>query len=75
MDNGLIENGKFKPGAYKALEKKLFALFLEVDMKADLNIKYRVKTLKIKFDAVQLLKSQSGYGWNELKCPDIEDQV
>ncbi|CAN1129069.1 hypothetical protein LINPERHAP2_LOCUS5020 [Linum perenne] len=76
MENGLIENGKFKPEAYKALEKKLFALFPEVDMKADPNIKSRVKTLKIKFDAVQLLKSQSGYGWNdELKCPDIEDQV
>ncbi|CAN1797029.1 hypothetical protein LINPERHAP1_LOCUS21113 [Linum perenne] len=42
MDNGLIENGKFKPGAYKAAANK----------------------------------SQSGYGWNdELKCPDIEDQV
>ncbi|CAN1267814.1 hypothetical protein LINPERPRIM_LOCUS12916 [Linum perenne] len=76
MENGLIENGKFKPGAYKALEKKLFVLFHEVDMKADPNIKSRVKTLKIKFDAVQLLKSQSGYGWiDELKCPDIEDQV
>ncbi|CAN1336716.1 hypothetical protein LINPERPRIM_LOCUS37270 [Linum perenne] len=76
MENGLIENGKFKPGAYKALEKKLFALFPKVDMKADPNIKSSVKTLKINFDAVQLLKSQSGYGWNdELKCPNIEDQV
>ncbi|CAN1175219.1 hypothetical protein LINPERPRIM_LOCUS30711 [Linum perenne] len=57
MDNGLIENGKFKPGAYKALEKKLFARFPEVDMKANPNIKSRVKTLKIKFVAVQLINT------------------
>ncbi|CAN1188789.1 hypothetical protein LINPERPRIM_LOCUS35593 [Linum perenne] len=45
-------------------------------MKVYPNIKSRVKTLKKQCDAVQLLKSQSGHGWNdELKCPNIKDQV
>ncbi|CAN1181217.1 hypothetical protein LINPERPRIM_LOCUS6111 [Linum perenne] len=74
--NGLIENGKFKPGAYKAVEKLLKVFHPEAGIKADPHVKSRVKTVKKQFDAVHLLKTQSGYGWDdELKCPDIENQV
>ncbi|CAN1192213.1 hypothetical protein LINPERHAP2_LOCUS41439 [Linum perenne] len=74
--NGLIENGKFKPGAYKAVEKLVKVFHPEAGIKAYPHVKSRVKTVKKQFDAVHLLKSQSGYGWDdELKCPDIEDQV
>ncbi|CAN1130113.1 hypothetical protein LINPERPRIM_LOCUS13042 [Linum perenne] len=75
-NNGLIESPKFKPGAYNVVEKLLKVLHFEADIKAEPHIKSRVNTLKLKFDAVHLLKSQSGYGWDdELKCPDIKDQV
>ncbi|CAN1725384.1 hypothetical protein LINPERHAP1_LOCUS52 [Linum perenne] len=74
--NGLIENRKFKPGTYKAIEKLLKGFHPEAGVKVDPHVKSRVKTVNKQFDTVHLLKSQSGFGWDdELKCPDIEDQV
>ncbi|CAN1272350.1 hypothetical protein LINPERPRIM_LOCUS14514 [Linum perenne] len=69
IDNGQMVNGNFKPEAYPQMEKMM-------EFKADPHLRSRHKTLKKQFLAVQLLKSESGYGWNdELKCLDIDDDI
>ncbi|CAN1788137.1 hypothetical protein LINPERHAP1_LOCUS17924 [Linum perenne] len=76
VDNGQMVNGNFKPGAYPQMEKMMEFFAPEAGIKADPHLRSRHKTLKKQFLAVQLLKSQSGYGWNdELKCPDIDDDI
>ncbi|CAN1126390.1 hypothetical protein LINPERHAP2_LOCUS3407 [Linum perenne] len=76
VDNGQMVNGNFKPGAYPQMEKMMEVFAPEAGIKADPHLRSRHKTLKKQYVAVQLLKSQSGYGWNdEMKCPDIEDGI
>ncbi|CAN1788354.1 hypothetical protein LINPERHAP1_LOCUS18018 [Linum perenne] len=76
VDNGQMVNGNFKPGAYPQMEKMMEVFAHEAGIKADPHLRSRHKTLKKQYVAVQLLKSQSGYGWNdEMKCPDIEDGI
>ncbi|CAN1121769.1 hypothetical protein LINPERHAP2_LOCUS958 [Linum perenne] len=76
VDNGQMVNGNFKPGSYPQMEKMMEVFAPEAGIKADPHLRSRHKTLKKQYVAVQLLKSQSGYGWNdEMKCQDIEDGI
>ncbi|CAN1160539.1 hypothetical protein LINPERHAP2_LOCUS23374, partial [Linum perenne] len=69
-----VENGQFKAGAFKEIEKMMEVLLVGHGIKASPHIKSRIKVLKKQFQIVQELRGLSGAGWNdELKCVNIED--
>ncbi|CAN1812945.1 hypothetical protein LINPERHAP1_LOCUS26688, partial [Linum perenne] len=69
-----VENGQFKVGAFKEMEKMMEVLLVGHGIKANSHIKSRIKVLKKQFQIVQELRGLSGAGWNdELKCVTMED--
>ncbi|CAN0825138.1 hypothetical protein LINGRAHAP2_LOCUS317 [Linum grandiflorum] len=73
VKNNQYQNGTFRPGTYKEMERQLNLLEPECGVRVDPNIQSRLKTLKKKFNGVKELRSLSGAGWNDaLKQVEID---
>ncbi|CAN1773717.1 hypothetical protein LINPERHAP1_LOCUS12626, partial [Linum perenne] len=71
-----VENGSFKGGAYKELEKMMEVRSPECGVQAHPHIKSKLKLIKQRFQAYQLCWSQSGWGWDDIKkCPVVDRQL
>ncbi|CAN1247226.1 hypothetical protein LINGRAPRIM_LOCUS3404 [Linum grandiflorum] len=64
VKNNQYQNGTFRPGTYKEMERQLNLLEPKCGVRVDPNIQSRLKTLKKKFNGVKELRSLSGAGWN-----------
>ncbi|CAN1286618.1 hypothetical protein LINPERPRIM_LOCUS19362 [Linum perenne] len=71
-----VENGSFKGGAYKELEKMMEVRSPGCGVQAHPHIKSKLKLIKQRFQAYQLCWSQSGWGWDDIKkCPMVDRQL
>ncbi|CAN1239435.1 hypothetical protein LINGRAPRIM_LOCUS2358 [Linum grandiflorum] len=68
-----IGNGSFKGGAFKELETLMELKSPECEVLANPHIKSKIKLIKAKFHAYQLCKSQSGWGWDDVKKYPVVD--
>ncbi|CAN0860148.1 hypothetical protein LINGRAHAP2_LOCUS7862 [Linum grandiflorum] len=63
VKNNQYQNGTFRPGTYKEMERQLNLLEPECGVRVDPHIQSRLKTLKKKYNGVKELRSLSGAGW------------
>ncbi|CAN0860150.1 hypothetical protein LINGRAHAP2_LOCUS7862 [Linum grandiflorum] len=76
VKNNQYQNGTFRPGTYKEMERQLNLLEPECGVRVDPHIQSRLKTLKKKYNGVKELRSLSGAGWNDaLKQVEIDPIV
>ncbi|CAN1247225.1 hypothetical protein LINGRAPRIM_LOCUS3404 [Linum grandiflorum] len=76
VKNNQYQNGTFRPGTYKEMERQLNLLEPKCGVRVDPNIQSRLKTLKKKFNGVKELRSLSGAGWNDaLKQVEIDPVI
>ncbi|CAN0904776.1 hypothetical protein LINGRAHAP2_LOCUS23295 [Linum grandiflorum] len=65
VKNNQYQNGTFRPGTYKEIERQLNSLESECGVRVDPHIQSRLKTLKKKYNGVKELRSLSGTRWND----------
>ncbi|CAN0859898.1 hypothetical protein LINGRAHAP2_LOCUS7787 [Linum grandiflorum] len=76
VKNNQYQNGTFRPGTYKEMERQLNLLEPECGVRVDPHIQSRLKTLKKKYNGVKELRNLSGAGWNDaLKQVEIDPIV
>ncbi|CAN1178661.1 hypothetical protein LINPERHAP2_LOCUS33795 [Linum perenne] len=75
VDDRQLENGNFKAGGYKDLERWLHTQIPGCKLKEDPHIKSRHRYFKEKFCAQLELKNYaSGFGWDEIRqCLTMDD--
>ncbi|CAI0430619.1 unnamed protein product [Linum tenue] len=63
-----VQNGSFKNGAFNELESLMQQRAPGCGVQLEPHIRSRHKKLKSYFNAVHLLRNQSGSGWDEITC-------
>ncbi|CAN1316282.1 hypothetical protein LINPERPRIM_LOCUS30013 [Linum perenne] len=76
VKEGHIENGSCKQGVFKEIENMMELKIKGCGVKALPHVRSRLTHFKKKFGAMHMMRSESGFGWNEAKqCIEVDDDV
>ncbi|CAN1139125.1 hypothetical protein LINPERHAP2_LOCUS11079 [Linum perenne] len=71
-----VENGNFRAGGYKEIERIMHKLIPGCTLKADPHIKSKHRFFKDNFLAQLELKNVSGFGWDDSRnCVFVDDAI